>query len=360
MTGRRIFSASLRLSLALWLAFAPHPATAADDRSVSYSVWSLAEQSVTLKFELPIDQARRLVGNDLPLLTVAKLRDYLLERVGVRAGGRECPAIDQGYDLGRVDPLDVGPDLYGFEIMFRCQTLQDLELRDAVLFDRVPSHVNFARIQVGPRFTEQLFTQSKQTLRLPSPAAAPAAGLGRYFDLSAAHVLTGLDHWCVLLLLLLLSSRLRASVLATVAGLTLGYAAALVIALGGWLEPRPAMQEAAIGLLAVGGALARPAGLAQTPLILAALLAAAFAFIDGFILPAQLAPLQLPRGALLHALLGGQLGALVGAAIVALIVTAVRWLARRRAAPLAPALHDWVTAGGGGLGAFWLLSRLYA
>jgi len=294
VTGRRFFAGSLLLSLSLWLGPAVHPAAAADDRSVSYSVWSLANQSVTLKFELPIDQARRLVGTDLPLLTVAKLRDYLIERVGVRSGGHDCPAIDQGYDLGRVDPLDVGPDLYGFEVVFHCQALRELELRDAVLFDRVPSHVNFARIQVGPRFTEQLFTQSQQTLLVPTPAAVPAAGLGRYFDLSAAHVLTGLDHWCVLLLLLLLSARLGASLLATVAGLTLGYALALVIALGGWLEPRPAMQEAALGLLAVGGALARPAGLARSPLCLAALLAAAFAFIDGFILPAQLAPLQLP------------------------------------------------------------------
>jgi len=45
---------------------------------------------------------------------------------------------------------------------------------------------------------------------------------------------------------------------------------------------------------------------------------------------------------------------------VTLSVTAVRLVAHHhRAAPLAPVLHDLMVAGGGGLGAFWLLSRLY-
>jgi hypothetical protein len=348
--------------LSLWLAFAS-PAKA-DDRSVSYSTWSLAGQSVMLKFELPVSEAVFLVGTDLPLLTVAKLRDYLIEHVGVQAAGRNCPAIDQGYDLGRVDPLDVGPGRYGFEILFHCEALRDLTLRDTVLFDRVPTHVNFVRIQVGGRFTEQLFTRGQQTLQVGDIAAPPAAGLGRYLGLGARDVLTGFDHWCVLLVLLLLSARMGASLIAVATALAAGYGVALIVALGGWLEPRPGMQEAAIALLAVSGALAGPAGLmpasnAPQRLYLPALLAGAFAFVDGFMLPAQVAPLQLPRPALLHVLAGGALGALLAAVFVALLLTAVRFFLRRKFAALSPLLHDVAVAGCGALGAFWLLSRLY-
>lgn len=126
--------------------------------SASYSTWIVSRdaQTVTLRLTLPAAAAQRLSGTDIPVLTVSKLGDYVLAHTAVEAAGRDCPASDQGYDLGRVDPLNVGAGLYGFEIVFRCpRRLTGLLLEDHVLFGRTPSHVDFARVEVGRQFSHR-------------------------------------------------------------------------------------------------------------------------------------------------------------------------------------------------------------
>jgi hypothetical protein len=92
----------------------------AQTQSVSYSTWVVSDNIVALRFLLPLAETARLTGVDVPVVTVRKLGDYLLRQVTVRSASGVCPALDQGYDLGRVDPLAVGPELYGFEIFYRC------------------------------------------------------------------------------------------------------------------------------------------------------------------------------------------------------------------------------------------------
>ncbi len=77
---------------------------------------------------------------------MATVSSYLLKNITVRSSVGACPAIDQGYDLGRVDPLAAAPDLYSFEIMYRCADPRGMTLTNAALFDRAP-HTDFARIQ---------------------------------------------------------------------------------------------------------------------------------------------------------------------------------------------------------------------
>src|SRR5436190_16771028 len=94
----------------------------ADSHSVSYSDWTIAGDIATLKFVLPEVEARRLTGVDVPLATTKKLGEYLLAHVAVEGDGQNCAPIDQGYDIGLVDPLAVGSGAFGFEIFFRCAT----------------------------------------------------------------------------------------------------------------------------------------------------------------------------------------------------------------------------------------------
>ena len=103
-----------------WLALAAGGALA-QERSVSYSTWIIAGNMVTLRYLLPVTVAQRLMGVEVPVLTTEKLEEYLLQHQTVASVSGDCPAIDQGFDLGRVDPLAVGPDLYGFEIFYRCK-----------------------------------------------------------------------------------------------------------------------------------------------------------------------------------------------------------------------------------------------
>ena len=406
-------SAALRLavcSLACSLAAAAAPALAAGP-SVSYSTWILSGRTVILRYRLAVADAERLTGADVPVLTVSKLGAYVLGHTGVAAQGRACPAADQGYDLGKVDPLEVGAGLYGFEIFFQCAEplTGELELDDRAMFERVPAHVDFARIEIGRRFIDELFTSGRERLRIPVLAAAAPAGIARYARLGAAHLRESPDRLCFLLGALLIVRRRRelAGIVVALAG---GYGLAFLAQAAGLLAPQTPLIEAFVGalvalnaaLLAMLGrqssrvtslgwpgvlailAIAALAMRAPRPALLAAgtalfsagvlalrarsgggravwlLGAAALGFLDGFELPALIAPIDPPAGARALMSLGYDLGALGAAA--ALIALAAGAFALLRAAELVPSrriCNDLAAACLGCLGAFWFVSRLH-
>ena len=365
---------ALLLGLAGWVACAARPLSVhAAEAGVSYSTWIVSGDTVMLRFVLPAAEANRLAGSAIPVLTVSKLGDYLLEHTAVTASGRDCPAIDQGYDLGRVDPVRVGAELYGFEIVFRCSApIRSLVLENRALFDRVPGHVDFARIEAGRRFTDQLFTAGRQRVRIPNISDAPAASLGAYVRLGIGHVLRDAGRLCFLTVALLVVMHRPRRILLIIAGLVGGYAVALAADAGGLVVSNRALIEAFIGCLialyalaAIAPQLARPviatrgwpllllalaivaAGLraagpalllagggllsagflaairrpgARTPGagasagILLALPAVIFGFLDGFTLQSLLAPLELAFSSRVRMAIGYDLGALLAEA----------------------------------------------
>jgi hypothetical protein len=380
----------------------------AQERGVSYSTWIVAGNMVTLRFILPVSQAQGLTGVDVPVLTIAKLEDYLLQHLSVASAGGDCPAIDQGFDLGRVDPLAVGPELYGFEILYRCGDPRQLVLRNSALFGRSPGHVNFARIQLGGRSVEQLFTAQHQQLALPQDGAIPAAGFGAYLRLGFTHIMRSADRWCFVLGLLLLVRRWR-EVGYVLLGLAGGYLLAVLLATTGWLLPRLTPLTAFMGFLValLGAALIErepqdtkvtavgwptllllmvlAVALLRSPAALWALLGGAvfafgflmllraqrskpllwaglvvlYAFLDGFVLPAVQPPAQLPPGLQLRMLFSFDLGAVLGDALLLAVAIAVWLLLRSRRIALPQlAINDVCAAGLCGAGTFWLLSRL--
>ncbi|HTY48212.1 MAG TPA: hypothetical protein VMB48_00815 [Steroidobacteraceae bacterium] len=434
MRGRSLLSCARVLLCAL--AALARPVVAAP-ASVSYSTWIVSPGAVTLRLRLPAAGAARLTGSDIPVLTVQRLGAYLLGRTGVRSGGRDCPAIDQGYDLGKVDPLAVAPGLYGFEIMFRCPGPPGpLSLHDHVLFDRVPGHIDFARIERGGQSSLALFTAGREQLQVPDTGALPAAGIGRYLRLGALHLLGSPDRLCLLLGAMLLVRR-RRDLGGLLLGLAAGYGLSLLAGVPDVMQPQPALTDAWVGflvaLLAVllatrrfGGwnllAAGLPAALAVLAVLAAAraprcalllagaallafgLLAAAappgagngtgagtgvgtgagagagtgvgaragaasarllpvtmFGFLDGFTLPTMLAPMTLTGLAPLHLVAAYDLGSMLPAAVMAALFAGLAGMPPSVRIGLVPARHildDCAAACLGGLGAFWLVSRL--
>ena len=413
---RRVLLAALCL-FACAAHAAPLPTGSAN---VSYTVWTVSDSSVLLKFLLPTAVAQSLTGAEVPLLTTRRLGDYILQHVDVEAAGHACPAIDQGYDLGKVDPLAVGADRYGFEILFRCAggTASGLVLHNHAVFALSPGHIDFARIERNGRAVEQLFTAGQQ--RLPIGTQLRPASFGSYVRLGSLHLSFGLDRLCFLLgSLLLVGGRKEAGY--AFAALIAGYLASLAVAASGWVVPRPALLEAFMGLMVALLAavitlreLKRPrVALLGCPALLAALaLGTAFThahwaalvlfggalfagsllevsagvrqswllpmavvgFLDGFALPAALAPLNLPMRSQLWMTAGFDAGAALLAALVMGVPLGVYALVRKRAARPAGIsdlsararlnrrawVNELAAAGLGGLGTFWLVSRLYA
>lgn len=237
----------------------------ADLGSASYSTWSVEGGRITTRFLLPVADAQRIAGTDIEVLVQQRVGQYLLDHLAVRAGSAPCEAIDQGYDIGKVDPLTVAAGLYGFEIFFQCapppvpssdeplasapSAPAELVIEDHALFGRLPGQVDFARVQVadGP-FRSQLFTAAHQQLTLPATGAPPAAGWQRYTALGFARMLARWDRLCFLLGAVLLTRRMRDLRLL---GLSLagGYALSLIATVPGDLVPRGGLLGAAVGLL---------------------------------------------------------------------------------------------------------------
>lgn len=392
----------------LWMLAAAAGGARAQDHSVSYATWMVDGKMVTLRYLLPVPEAQRLLGVEVPVLTTAKLADYLLAHQTVQSAGGDCPAIDQGFDLGRVDPLAVGPDLYGFEIFYRCQDPRQLLLRDTALFGRMPDHVTFAQIQVQGQRIERLFTAQHQQLALPDDRALPATGIAAYLRLGILHVLTNADRWIFLLGALLLVRR-RLDVWYLLAAVVTGYGFSLLAASTAWVLPRMPRLEAFMGFLLVllaamltqretpggrGPNLRGPAilllgillvALLRAPSAAYALLGAAalavglltlaqwfegrlqiwagavtlFAFLDGFALPAVLGPAQLPQRTQTWISLAFDLGAV--SIIVLLLGLAIGAWRVIRTLPISlprAIMHDVGCAALYGLGAFWLLTRI--
>jgi hypothetical protein len=394
--------------LALCLLGATAGCAVAQERSVSYSTWIISGNMVTLRYLLPVTVAQRLMGVDVPVLTTEKLEDYLLQRQTVGSAAGECPAIDQGFDLGRVDPLAVGPGLFGFEIFYRCKDPHHLLLRNTAVFDAVPQHVDFARIQMNGHVVPQLFTAGHQQLVLPDADAVAPASLAAYLGLGLKHILNTANRWIFLLGTLLLVRR-RRDVGYLVAALVCGYLLATLVVSTGWVLPRMPRMESFMGLLMAlvgaiimqrelrGAAAQRlpwPAILLLVVLLIAlvrapsaalALLGGAalvcgflscarwfearrilwpavvamFAFLDGFVLPAVLGPAQLPRPTQVWMLTGFDLGAiLIAVLLVGLAVGAWLLLRALRFSAPRPIVNDVCAACLCGLGSFWLLTRL--
>jgi len=371
---------------------------AAQSGSVSYSLWSLDGHRVTMRFLLPAAEANRIAGTDIDVLTMSRFASYLLDHTAVQAAGQNCPAIDQGYDIGKVDPLTVGAGLDGFEIFFQCDQPQEIVLEE--------------QIDGGP-FAQQLFTAAHQWLSLPTQGTMPSAGILRYVSLGGRHVLGSLARWCFLLGAWLLVRRAR-PLAGVIGGLAAGYALSIPLALLGSVTPHAVLLEAFLGLLVAllagqllarqlererlvalgacglllwmaamalfahagarvwllagaglfaGGFLClrqRPSAIALGPAALGVL----FGLLDGWLLPAQLLPLQLPVRTQWPMLAGFDVGALLAEALVLAALLAAGFLAQqwsgwpRRMAARA-LLRDVVTAALGALGLFWLVSGLH-
>ncbi len=387
------------------------PSVHATGTSTSYSTWTLSGRLVTLQFLLPASEAERLVGTDLPTLSVRELGDYVLQHAAVNSGAMDCPAIDQGYDLGKVDPLEVGSDQYGFEIFFQCPVAGAMVLRDEVLFDRVPGHVNFAHIQRQGQTVDQIFTSSDRQIPVAALGLPPPARLSKYVGLGGMHVLRSAVQIGFLVGAAMLVRRRRDAGI-VIAALLLGYLSSLALSSGGLVLPRINFVEAFLGLLVaiLGLTMARRQALQHNRalvmswsglLLLVALgatlqgavltalflmgaaafsggflvlshwydrrdvvwvaLAVAFGFLDGFLLSSMLpgAHFSLPAAVRMQA--GFDIGAVLAQALIfGAALVAIALLQRRKLAALRTLAADVAAAGLAGVGAFFLFVRIWS
>ncbi len=193
---------------------------------------------------LPSEVAAELVGKSMPLLSNEGLANYVLSRVSVVSAGAACPAIDQGYDLGKVNSLSVGASLYGFEIVFHCPAAADKTLHfGAMLMPR--RNISIMRGSTGTAGKSISYSPLiGRTCRYPLRGELPAAGAGTWARLGASHIGTRLDVCCALLGLFVLARRRRHLLMVAVA-LLAGYGASVAVSADGGWYPTARLSPAA-------------------------------------------------------------------------------------------------------------------
>lgn len=385
-------------------------AAAAESRSVSYSIWNVVGQSVHARFMIPDAEARHLAEPGAPAPTNQAIASYIADHVAVDSAGGACPAVDQGEEIGLVYTLAPTAGQKRFEVIFQCPQPNGITLHNSVLFDRMPSHLNFARIQVGDgAAVDQLFTSARESVALPTTGSQPAgAGVLEYMRLGVTHVVNSLDRVCFVLAFLLLRYR-RRDLAFLVGGISLGYLLSLVVTVSGIITPRMELTEPLLGFMVVLVAADAAAQAAKRPLAAAALLGAGllvltavtaalhgmpaglmfigiaafaccylpisselsgrpafalvpatlFGMLDGFGFAATLSILKLPIATLAPMVLGFDAGAVLVFALLASAIVAVAAVLRARGYATWPLSADLASAVLAALGVFWLVSRLY-
>jgi hypothetical protein len=226
-----------------WMASSATAGTAT--RSVSHSDWLIARDQVTLRITFPVSEAKYTQPPGQPPPTNEKLSAYVLSHVAVGAQGLICEPIDQGYDIGHINTLAAGEGLYGFEIIFHCPGSFRPTLKNAFLFERMPQHVDYARIEVEGSSSTQVFTAARQQIDLADAPVAARAGV--YLGLGASHIAQDFQRMCFFVGLALLARNRRDWFIAAL-GLTTGYVLSSFLPLTS-LVPSPVSVESALGLL---------------------------------------------------------------------------------------------------------------
>lgn len=408
---RPLTQATIRagLLLALALLWSAAPAGAAEVVA-SAAIWRVSGPEVSLRLAFPRDAVRLLGQPGKPLPATEAVARQVLAQSAVEQDHTPCQAVDLGYDLGRIEPLYLGPALSGFEMQFRCPHAQgSLVLREQALSGLTAPHLDVAAIYLGAAAPVTVLAAGARGIELAAGKPAANSTLATYAGLG----LVGLPGRLVCLATLgglLLAVRQRAELIGLAAGVGAGYLAAGLMAAGGWVLARgPAaafegalvlfaaalvmgratgeLRKPALGLAAVAGlcvlvALLRGqtaialalagAGLAGASLlslestspvcaVRLALAGFALAAADGFALPLAAAPLHtlvpLPAAAALGYNTGAASAALLALALVtALFLQSRRWLGARAHLLDTPLLTDLAATALAAVGAFQVLT----
>jgi hypothetical protein len=222
----------------------------AHSRSESFSSWEIDGRTVRVTFTVQSREVTRIPWQEelAPDLAV-QLTRYLDSRLGVAAGSELCPALEP------MRPLVSSRGFVRVEAAWRCESGEQLTLRNDAFFDLAASHVNFGRVRTtaGGR-SEYLFNDTLRTWPIGSSlvddgatAADKGTALTDFVMLGVGHILSGWDHLAFLLGLLLICRRF-ADIVFVVTGFTLGHSIALALAVLDVVRPEIAPIEALIGL----------------------------------------------------------------------------------------------------------------
>lgn len=407
MRSQSLTPRAVLLLCALALAVGVPGLAHAHDRTHSYSTWRFqgAEVYVTVRLS-ELDTTHFEWGLYPAAVRDRELAHYLLSHLQLFAGAEKCVVT--------APPRNLHPGAGRLAVAWslRCPESLSLRLRSDVLFDIVPNHLHFVRIEgLGPSAQERVLTAAQRDWILTAPAQGQEEPPSRFLDyvvLGIEHIATGYDHLAFVLALILVGSSF-ASLAKVVTSFTVAHSVTLAFSVLGWVRPQASAVEALIGfsialvatenlwiyadrrwegpwvLVFAAGAVAVLSGfgVGNVPLATAAgvalftagffglaqhvqrldslrwSVAFLFGLVHGFGFASVLTEAGLPPATLVYALAGFNLGVELGQiAVIATVWPALRWL--RKAMPrMAQLVVEVGSAFVLAFGGYWFLLRTY-
>lgn len=291
----------------------------------------------------------------------ATIRDKVLARIVVTAGGVACPPVLTDAGLTEEDGLLVVGrwDCASAEAPF--------EIDVALLEDLTRGHRHIARSVTKTSIHDEVLSAEQRAFSIDPPAPveatesdvseAPPAGtttsVGAFFVMGVEHILSGVDHLVFILGLVLVRARLR-SLVAIVTAFTAAHSVSLALAVLDVWAPSPTLVEPAIALsivyVGVENFFIKDASKRWR-------IAFPFGFVHGFGFAGALRELALAREALPVALVsfnvGVEAGQLAVLAVLLLLIGALR-----RSARFEPSGARLVSGAVAIAGCAWFISRV--
>ncbi len=216
--------------------------------SESHSSWQVSGNTVRVEMIVPELEAKRLSKSGTELPPREEFSRYLGERLSVLSDHKPCERT------AGPTPLTAVPGFLRDELEFTCPDDKSLAIESSVFFDIVPSHTNFARVQVGSEdFFEELLTNEHREAEITggeSHGTLQGAGILKFIEMGIMHIFTGIDHMAFMLGLVLISRRVK-DLLLVVTGFTLGHSLTLALAVTGVLRPDAQFIDALVALTIV-------------------------------------------------------------------------------------------------------------
>lgn len=218
--------------------------------SVSYSTWAIDGRVVRLQVALPAAEADKLAGPKGPAPDAAAVSEAVAAAFAASSDKGPCAVVDQGEGEGEIYRLALTPGIDRFEIIYLCPSATGIAISDKLLFDRVPGHIDFARVQAGksPPFVA-MFTRDRRTLNVP--ASRTGARWPSFLRQGARNLLRHADLLLVLAGIALFCAR-RRDLLFVAGSIATGQAIAAIFAVEGLGLGWPKLAGAATGVFVAG------------------------------------------------------------------------------------------------------------
>lgn len=318
--------------------------------TTGYATVSVAGQSVRYALSLPAEGLGD-VTQDLRALAASVAR-----HVAIEADGAACSAVP-----AETRPPSGGRTSIEIVVLYACAgPIRNLTIRDGIEAVLGVDHHTIADIQWPGGARQVIFEKGQREASIAATGNVSPGDQAKdtflfYLGLGVEHIIGGIDHLLFLLALLALSTSLWQTV-KIVTAFTVAHSITLSLAALGLVDVPSSIVEPLIAASIVWVAvenLVAPGGAGRRWLI-----AATFGLIHGLGFASALIELDLPRDALLKALIGFNIGVELGQlAFVAVVMPPLVWASRRGRLPRLPQALSVAVAL---VGAVWLVDRIVA